>query len=280
MTRRRPVTFVLFALGVLALASIVGCPFEFENEPRSNTPPTTFFLGDPPDTTFRNEIFFNWSASDLDTDVVAYQFQLVQTDQEYYFTGGAGGTLLAAIDPRQGEPGELWSGRELDAFRSFSDLDDGYYELRVRAIDAKGIEDPSPARHRFYVFYDDVIPVPIFVVPTDPSTRLTQTSEIRFELTASDESRNASTPLQLLEHSYQLRAATVTNCATHLNDQFTAWTRFTVTTPVIEVGVQPPTVYTDLTSCNCEWIFTYRVRDPAGNVGTGTHTITKICPGG
>ena len=95
----RRASTVLLLLGFLAGAlGSTGC-FEFEKEPQPHTPPTTFFNGTPPDTTFRNAAFFQWIGTDLDSDVVAFQFQLVETDSVYFETGGQVGGVIRSIDP-------------------------------------------------------------------------------------------------------------------------------------------------------------------------------------
>lgn len=275
--RRRLFTVFAFVVLAVALAALSGCPFEFDKEPRDNTPPNTFFLTQPPDTTFQNLISFNWNGVDLDSDVVAYQFQLVVTDAQYYFTGGAAGQVLESIDPRGG-PGEQWSARTLDVFRSFTELDDGYYEFRIRSIDADGVADPEPGRHRFFVFYDDVVPDVVLLSPTQ--ARLNGLTSAVFVFNASDQSRNSTTPREQLEYSYQLRALSLTLCTTHTNDQPTEFRKFPPGTDPVTVGNEPPTLYSDLIGTGCEWMFTLRVRDPARNIAILNFRIEQNGTGG
>ncbi len=268
--RRSLPTLAAFAGLCLAVA---GCPFKFEKEPRENAAPFTFFDSSPPDTTFANEVFFVWLGTDRDSDVVAFQYQLVQTDSLYYFTGGAQGEVLTSIDPREnvspGEDPDLWSERSLDNFQGFVELDDGWYEMRARSID--DLDKPSdPARHRFFVFFDDINPVPVVIDPRPGTTtpacgRIGGATSWTFFVTASDSSRHAVTPREALQYSYQLRGRSSASCTTHLTDGFTEWRHFPPGTAPIEIGNAPPTLYTDLFDPNCGWELTFRVRDPAGN---------------
>jgi hypothetical protein len=256
---------------VAGIAVLSGCPFSFESEPRPNDPPTTFFLSDPSDTTFLNQMQFSWNGTDEDSDVVAYQFQLV-----YLGPNSADDPPQESIDPPNSTGAEDWSDRTTDDFRAFTELDDGFYEMRVRAIDQQGLVDPDPARHKFFVFFDDIQPEPDILLPEGEATRITQT-RITFTFTAEDLSRNNITDREDLEYSYQLRATSLTLCGSHLNDIFTDWEKFpSDTSQMVTVGDQPPTIYTDLFSNDCSWIFTLRVRDPAGNIGTVQHTVTKV----
>ena len=267
---RRPLAFLtLFAL-VAGIAVLSGCPFSFESEPRPNAAPTTFFLGEPADTTFLNQMQFSWNGTDQDSDVVAYEFQLV------FLGDSPNGPPQESVDPPNSTGEEEWSARTTDDFRSFVELDDGFYEMRVRAIDQQGQFDLDPARHTFFVFFDDIAPLPDIILPPGEGARITQTS-IRFLFTASDESRNQTTNRADLEYSYQLRATSQTACATHINDVFTDWKKFpSDPNQNVPAGGDPPTIYDDLFSNDCSWIFTLRVRDPAGNIGTTTFQVTKI----
>ncbi len=271
--------FLLAGLGALVLAES-GCPLSMEREEGANDPPDTYFLVsiDTPDTTFRNEVFFNWAGSDTDNDVVAFQYQLVQVDSTYYFSGGNSGTAFESIDPRNFTGAEQWSDRTTDDARTFSNLDDGFYELRARSIDSNNLSDPQPAEDRFVVFFDDVNPLPVITDPTTTSSRIT-TNSITFTFTASDESRNDVTLREHLEYQYQLRAESVAACNEHLSDVFTDWARFPAGDDEITVGNDNPTIYNDLITVGCGWIFTLRVRDPARNVGTVTHRVERIQAG-
>jgi hypothetical protein len=286
----------LAALGTVAVL-VAGCPLKFEKEARDNSPPFTYFDVSPNDTTFSNEVFFSWIGTDLDSDVVAYQYQLVATDSAYYYTGGAGGRVVASLDPRPqdvgsprqpGDPGyteddrtfERYSEQSLDNFQSFSDLEDGWYEMRARSIDDSGIPNGAPARFRFYVFFDDIPPSPVVIDPkpgtiTPACGRIGSVTSWTFFITASDSSRNAGTPREALEFSYQLRARSAANCTTHLTDSFTEWTRFPSGGNPVEIGTTPPTLYTDLFDANCGWELTLRVRDPAGNVASVPCCISR-----
>lgn len=264
-TRAR-LTAALIVLGLVLVVS--GCPFRFEEENRPNAAPNTYFDRSPPDTTFQNEVSFRWVGTDLDSDVVAYQFQLVQVDSLYYYTGGVQGTVLRSIDPRSESPDTLWSERVTDDFRTVRDLDDGWYEFRARAIDDRREADPTPATTLFYVFFDDVPPVP--EIQNDPRCgRIGSRTDYVFLVNATDASRNAITPRSRLEYSVQLRVSSGTSCLEHRADPFTDWVRFPddTATPVL-IGNDPPTVYQDLFSRGCTWTFTLRVRDPAGSIAT------------
>jgi hypothetical protein len=272
------------ALGGFGL--LVSCgPFEFRKQDRENTPPFTFFNTAPRDTTYSNQAFFVWLATDLDSDVVAYQYQLVETDQAYFESAGQNGRVLRSVVPSlesadQDALNNLWSDRTLDNAQTFADLDDGWYEMRARGIDAGGVASDPPARKRFYVFFDDVPPTPIVVTPRpgsqDPACgRIPPVTTWTFWIDATDESRNATTPRRLLQYSYQLRGRRQDTCSTHLTDGFTDWTYFPAGSGAIEVGLLPPTQYTDLQDPECGWDFTLRVRDPAGNVASFVCCITK-----
>ena len=272
-------------LAATAVASLVaGCPLDFEKEGTDNASPFTFFDSSPPDTTFSNEVFFSWLGTDQDSDVVAFQYQLVQTDALYYFSGGAQGEVLRSIDPRAdiapGEDPAIWSDRSLDNFQSFVALDDGWYEMRARSIDDRDEPSESPARHRFFVFFDDINPVPVVIDPRPGSTaaacgRIGSTTSWSFFITASDSSRNAETPREALQYSYQLRGRSQATCTTHLTDGFTEWRNFPAGTEPVEIGTAPPTLYTDLFDANCGWELTLRVRDPAGNQAFTPCCITR-----
>ncbi|HET9887777.1 MAG TPA: hypothetical protein VFR10_09700, partial [bacterium] len=267
---RRPLVFGTLAALILLIAVLSGCPLSFESEPRPNAAPTTFFLGEPSDTTFSNQMQFSWNGTDEDSDVVAYQFQLV------YLGEDAPGPPVESIDPPNSTGEEEWSDRTIDDFHSFVELDDGFYEFRVRAVDQQGVPDPNPARHTFFVFFDDIAPQPDIISPPGEATRITAT-RINFLFTASDQSRNKTTLRSKLEYSYQLRATSLTACSSHTNDVFTDWKKFPSDSTVnVLVGDQAPTIYSDLFSNNCSWTFTLRVRDPANNIGTEVHTVTKI----
>jgi hypothetical protein len=274
--RRRTVFLLLFSL-VVASTALTGCPFKFENERRDNAPPSTFFLGTPRDTTFENTMAFGWNGTDEDSDVVAYQFQLVATDDEYYRTAGASGQVLESIEPRNFTGAEQWSDRTTDDFRLFTELLDGPHEMRVRAIDAQGEADRDPARHRFVVFFDDVSPEPDIVLPDGEGIRLMGDTQVTFSFTASDQSRNGTTPRHFLEYQYQLRGNSLTVCSTHQADPFFCETETPGCWSSFPVGNDPVVVdYNDLGSVGCTWTFTLRVRDPAGNQGVVTFAVEQV----
>ena len=265
MKLSRPIVFTSLLALVGSAAFLSGCPFEFESEPQDNTAPTTFFLGEPADTTFLNTMQFSWNGTDEDSDVVAYQTQLV------YYENNPNGPPVESVDPPNSDGSEEWSDRTTDDFRLFSELADGHYEMRVRAVDQQGLPDTDPARHRFYVFFDDIFPLVEILFPTQG--RLNGVEDIEFHFNASDESRNSTTPREALEYRYQLRAVSLTACTQHLSDQFTEWTKFPPgdNPIVVDEGENGP--YNDLFPVNCEWTFTLNVRDPAGNVTTETFDI-------
>jgi hypothetical protein len=304
----------LLRVGSLALALGVtllswGCPLHFENEPRNNREPTTFFDFAPPDTTFRNEVQFRWIGTDLDSDVVAYQYQLVEIDSLYYFTQGREGAVVRSLVPRETpcrdqlnnpclppeDPGYedernffVWTERQTENFEAFSELNDGWYEFRARAIDDKGVVDPSPARKRFYVFFDDVAPVPeIIQIPPHNCGRLNGATSHVFLITASDSSRHAATPRRRLQYQCRLRATSQTACSEHLGDPFASltdrlddapedgWGFFPSSGDSVRIGDAPPFLYVDLFSRGCTWEFILRVRDPAGIVATTTCQLVQ-----
>lgn len=256
--------------GVTLVAS--GCLFRYEKESPPNVVPNTYYDIAPPDTTFVNEVSFLWVGTDLDSDVVAFQYQLVETDAQYYFTQGTSGTVLRSIVPRSESGAENWIDRTTDDFETFRDLHDGWYEFRTRAIDARGSFDDTPARKRFFVFFDDIAPAPEIrtIGSRAPCGRLGNLTGWTFSITASDASRSSTTPRSALQYSVQLRAESAVSCSEHLADPFTAWKAFPSddVEDVVIIGDQPPTVYQDLFSRNCTWNFTVRVRDPAGLVAT------------
>jgi hypothetical protein len=261
-------------VGLIALLpALSGCPLSFEKEEVENAAPTTYFLQNPGPITFSNEVFFSWDGSDTDSDIVAYQFQMVMTDSIYFETGGAAGTVIESIDPRNLTGGEQWSDRTTRASRTFPQLDDGFYELRVRAIDSEGLVDDNPAEHRFEVFFDDILPQAVIISPTQG--RLNGVQSVLFTFDASDESRNSITPRDELQYSYQLRALSLTDCTQHLSDPFTPWTFFPSDGLPITVGNAAPTIYTDMFPNDCEWEFTIRARDLAGNIGSATLIVIQ-----
>jgi hypothetical protein len=281
--RRRAHRAIVSGLLLAGLPAAVGCPFHFQNEETANEPPTTFFLrlSAEPDTVFQNQREFSWVGTDLDSDVVAYQFQLVEVDSLYYFSGGQVGEshvvryVAPPALPGSNCPDDCWSPRDTDTFARFNDLLDGWYEMRVRAIDRGGAIDDTPARKLFYVFFDDILPVA--VIQNDPRCpRLGGVQSYAFLINGSDVSRNAVTPRSKLEYHVQLRATSLTACQTHLADPFTEWERFPDDTDEpVRIGEAPPTQYTDLFPTGCTWTFTVEVRDPAGNRGQDNCTITQ-----
>jgi hypothetical protein len=271
---------VLFA-GAVALA---GCPLEFEKEDLGAAPPSTFYEVSPPDTSFSNQVFFVWQGTDLDSDVVAYQYQFVQTDSLYFVTGGLEGQVIRSLDPRvELQPGDddvIWSDRTTDNSQSFVELDDGWFEMRVRAIDDDGQPDTTPARHRFYVFFDDRAPEPIIL---SPCARLDGVTSWTFLCDAQDFSRRGiETPRTQLEYTYQLRAQTGDPC-THQADSATDWKFFPDESTILRIDGSTITIdggsgtqYNDFFDQGCRWDFTFRVRDPAGNIATTVCTITQL----
>jgi hypothetical protein len=261
----------------MALA-VSGCLFRFEKESPPNVLPNTYFDIAPPDTTFVNEVSFLWVGTDLDSDVVAYQFQLVETDAVYFFSRGTQGSVIRSIVPRSESGAEQWVDRTTDDFETFLGLDDGWYEFRARSIDARGAVDDSPARKQFYVFFDDIPPLPeVRPIGTNIGCggRIAPLTGWTFAITASDASRSSTTPRSLLEYSVQLRAESANTCSEHLADSFTEWRRFPTDDidDLVIIGDQPPTVYQDLFSANCTWNFTLRVRDPAGLIAAANCSI-------
>jgi hypothetical protein len=284
LDHRARAALVVGLLGLIVVLS--GCPLSFDKEERDNQPPFTFFDVTPADTTFTNEAFFRWIGTDLDSDVVAYQYQLVETDSLWFESEGQLGSLIDSIDPpgdpndSNGDPRELWTPRRTDNFQSFADLDDGWYEMRARSIDQEGAPS-DPAVFRFYVFFDDVPPVPIIGTVDGQGNnnqmcgRIGQVTSWTFLINASDESRNTTTPRSAVEYSYELRGRSQVNCTSHLSDGFTDWRFFPAGDEPLRVGDGPPTLYTDLFDAVCRWDFTLRARDPAGNIATTSCCITR-----
>jgi hypothetical protein len=274
MSARLRSAITVSAVGGLA-SLFAGCLFEFQKEPRSNAPPITFFDVSPADTTYSNEAFFTWLGTDLDSDVVAYQYQLVETDSLYYYSAGQQGTVLRSIVPRREFTGSetdtfVWTDRTLDNSQAFSNLDDGWYEMRARAIDDAGQASSAPALRRFYVFYDDVEPRALI----SPDCGRIPNQSWTFSIDATDESRNAVTPRSQLEVRYELKGRRESECdGIHVRDGWTpsgdVWAKFPTDGSPIVVE------YTDLTSAICGWDFKVEVRDPARNVGKSECCITK-----
>ena len=276
------------------LVVLSGCPLSYETENSENQPPRTFFeapvipddFEGPFPVVTERDITFLWLGTDLDSDVVAYQFQWVETDEEYALTNGLSGRVLRSIVPRQefaeGDDDELWSDRTTDNLETFTELVDGYYEMRVRAIDDQGTPDPTPARYRFEVFVDDVAPLPSFV-PVECGGRISVTS-YTFTCTAEDYSTFGVRSLRTnLLYRYRLRGNA--QACGHNSDSFTNWIRFRdETTPVVidgrEIGT-PATggtggAYNDFFSSGCSWTFTFQVMDVGGNIGQAECTIERI----
>ncbi len=267
-------------LGAIALA---GCPLSFESDDGTNVPPITFFENSPPDTSFDRLNTYRWLGTDLDSDVVAYQYQLVEVDSLYGTSGGALGGVIRSVDPdrrfRPGEDDVLWSDRQTDNFHTFDQMVDGWYEMRVRSIDDRGTFDPSPAKHNFFVFIDER--APNAVVLTETCTQCIEVNSWTFLCTASDSSsEDKPTPRTSLEYSYVLRGQS-TNCG-HSADAFTDWIFFPDATSILEIdgsrvgGLDggSGTRYDNLDATSCAWDFTFRVRDPAGNIATQLCTLT------
>ena len=266
-------------LGITLVAVSSGCPLKFEGEPRSNAAPTTFFDTAPEDTSFTNEVTFRWIGTDEDSDVVAYQFQLFQTDSLAFETKGAEGERIRSILPRTESAAENWVPRVTDQFLTERDLEDGWYEFRVRAIDSEGTADPEPAVKYFHVFFDDIEPVP-FLENVPLCGRLQNTQSYVFLINATDASRSHPvTPRSSLEYSVQLRAVSTEFCTQHLQDPFTDWVRFPDDgTAPVPIGNNPPTLYQDLFPPGCDWQFTLRVRDPAINTGVYEECVIRQPP--
>lgn len=256
-----------------ALAALLsGCPFEFVKESSENVAPFTFFDFAPEDTTYSNSVSFRWLGTDLDNDVVAFQYQLVETDERYFFFGADSGSVLRSIEPRSDTTDTLWTERVTDNFQSFSDLADGWYEMRARSIDGRGAESPT-ARSRFYVFFDDIDPeIRLVPNPTNglgPCGRIAPRTSWSFFIEVSDSSRSGETPFTALQYSFQLRAHRASDCENHISDPFTDWENFDADAVFpFELGNEPPNEYDDLFSGTCGWDFAARVRDPAGNTAT------------
>lgn len=281
MSRRGSVGLLL-GFAIVGLVLWTGCPLDIEREPIENLPPTTFFESAPGDTTFSNEVFFRWLGTDDDSDVVAYQYQLVMTDSTYYANYDLRqlgvdlppGEILESLVPQSEFGYELWTPRTTDEVEIFAGLEDGWYEFRVRSIDSNGKADPDPARRRFYVFFDDITPLVSVVAPPDNYDLGSQNS-ITFTFTASDQSRSSVTPQNALQYSYRLRAVNLLGdpSMTHVADGWEPWTFFRQDPDTVTVGNAAPTYYNDLESAGGKWEFSVRVRDPAGNTGLGQVTV-------
>jgi hypothetical protein len=298
----------LIPFGLLLLIPIVaGCPLKFENEPRTNTEPFTYFEVAPGDTSFSDRVTFIWRGTDLDSDVVAYQFQLVETDSLYLVSDGLEGRVLRSIVPRrefgEGEDDELWTDRTTDTFEIFFDLADGWYEMRARAIDDRGLVDSTPARHRFLLNFDNVLPE--ITIETlqggnlGTCARIVEDRDVAFIVTISDVNRRGiPTPYRQLAYRYELQ-----DCAGcppgggscgHRGGGFAPTEGFKRipfgagdstevavllidgTTIVADGGPTTSNPYTRMAD-NCGWDFTVEVVDPAGNPGKTICTINTGC---
>ncbi len=268
---------------VSALLALGACgSLEFEKEDFDNSAPITFFDVAPPDTTFANEVSFRWIGTDLDSDVVAYQYKLVETDSLWYYDGGpasAGSEIRIVAPLPEGRGADGWSERVTSNFEAFALLPDGWYEMRARSIDSEGASSDS-AVSRFYVFFDDVPPEVEIVGPPgttrSPCGRIGTSTAWTFWFNATDASRSSATPRSSLQYSYQLRARRTDNCSSHLSDGFTQFQFFPDDGDIpVEVGNALPTLYTDLFDGACGWVFTLRVRDPAGNTTTTACCISQ-----
>jgi hypothetical protein len=275
------------------LVTLSGCPLSYETESDENIPPITFFeqpeLDDEvlvPIVTDQ-DISFQWLGTDLDSDVVAYQFQWVETDSLYAYTGGLDGRVIRSIVPRreieEGGPDEFWAERTTDNRETFTQLADGFYEMRVRAIDDTGTPDPTPARYRFEVFVDDVSPIPSFV-PPECGGRIS-TTRYTFTCTAEDSSTyGVRSPRTSLSYRYRLRSVNASSCPAHAADNWTDWISFPdETTPIVIDGTRIglPGVggtggpYNDFFSPGCSWTFQFQVRDIGGNEAEIQCTIER-----
>lgn len=279
---------VAVIVGLSAL--LAGCPLEFQKEARNDSPPFTFFDVYPGredfvthewiPVSYQNQVSFHWVGTDLDSDVVAYQYQLVQTNFEYFVADTASAKVIRSIDPRRETADSLWTERVTSNFQAFSGLADGWYEMRARSIDAQGTAS-NIATFRFEIYFDDVPPQVSIVSPPGspraPCGRISPQTSWTFFFAALDSSRSGETPRDSLEYSYRLRANSTVDCNTHTSDQFEPWTHFVADT--VQVGGQPPTLYSDLTDPDCGWDFTVRVRDPAGNIASATCCVawTRGC---
>jgi hypothetical protein len=272
MTFRQRVLLACISLAGTG-SRLAGCsPVEEAPSEAENVAPSTHLDSacPGPDTTFGNELRYSWTGTDPDGDVVAFQFQLVETNELYFSSAGATGTVLLSLSPFL-EPGELdeddrkfvrWGERQTENFATFSSLEDGFYEFRVRAIDDQGAVDESPATGRCFVFFDDVAPVPIIL---SGCGRLEGVTFTTLCLDASDSSRSSSTPRERLQYSARLLAISPTLCTQHLDDAFAAhndgqdgvedgWGFFP---PESEgplcIGSAPPFLYIDLFPPGCTW---------------------------
>jgi hypothetical protein len=106
-------------------------------------------------------VFLSWIGTDADGDVVGYQYQLVETDEAYFLSGGLASEVLRSLDPPSDSGEENWTPQSRDSLRTFLSLDDSWYEFRARCVDDAGAADTTPAMHRFGIVFDDVTPAPV-----------------------------------------------------------------------------------------------------------------------
>ena len=285
------------AVAVAGLALLPGCPLRVEKIPTVNTPPNTYFQREPPSriglgncvpgqvsgpqlhthwVTYSNEVSFSWLGTDLDNDVAAYQYQLVETDSLYYETGGLQGTVVRSLDPPSQSGEENWTDRpslvklqrQIRRQQPCADHRD--------SIDAAGAVDASPAISRFEVSFDDIPPVPEIRNSAQQCKKIGNVTQAEFWITATDFSRRGPTPRKYLEYRVQLVGSSA--CQSHQAPGFTDWQCFRTDDPndVVIIGTEPPTVYDDLLGgTGCEFTFTVEVRDPAGKLARAECVVAK-----
>lgn len=233
-----------------------------------NSPPNTTIELAPATLFFSETPYFRWSTTDVNGRVVGSQYQLVETDEEYFDTDGAGGTVLRSVQPPANDGGFHWSSLVYGTSQSFREVPSGFFEFRVRAVDDRAEPDPTPAVHRFRVFHDTIPPVPTIGIPEDDGCGpLDGRTHQVFWINATDTGDDGPAPRSWLEYRVQLRSDNHVFCNSHLVDPFTDWTPFPDDSDApIPIGIVPPTVYTDLEgNVGCSWTFTLEVRDPPGN---------------
>jgi parallel beta-helix repeat protein len=182
------------------------------------TPPDTSITGGPEGTITDNDVTFTWTGSDDVTDIqnLVYQFKLENFDSS-------------------------WSSWSSGTSKTYTNLENGNYIFKVKAKDASGNVDPSPAQRSFTVDYsgssEDTSP-PQTTILTGPSGDIDDT-DIQITWTGTDD----TTTKNNLLYSYKLEGG---------SNQWSTWSSSTATDYFnLEYG---------------EYIFKVKAKDEASNV--------------
>jgi hypothetical protein len=150
----------------------------YESGDDDTTPPDTIITSGPSGTIDYDDVTFTWSGSDdtTPTSGLVYSYRLQGHDSS-------------------------WSSYSSSTSKSYNNLDDGPYTFRVRAKDAAGNVDPSPAERSFTVETgggSDTTP-PDTTITSGPSGTIDY-DDVTFTWTGSDD----KTPTSGLKYSYKL----------------------------------------------------------------------------